>query len=386
LKALRHILGHRFRANPAFELVARDQLPEPYRADLVDGTPGVALIPRLGGPVTVKILNARAAALVRGLEAAGGLPDDVVKRGGPAANEAVARLVLDAALEIADGDRLISGPAAHGAVFDRGARVPAAGRLATLSTRAIRYGQCLMIYDVELLSRRLYSFGTIPRRAGWERVIDAADDVIGPLGLSRDGRARQILSENYQSSTLPNWLSWSLDHGPSELRPDLRYKLYISPRPEALIGCFPAIAAVLADLRVRSFKLGRGVPGLLRPDKLVAYFETLKHLRRVAGALASRLAKCPSQGVPFSAELSADGLLSWGVDPPPNERPSGAGPQESWRYWVSNRLASGLVHAQAAAGTGVEPWEYALDRLSLEGVDPLTWLPDDMGRSTTECI
>lgn len=376
---LHHILGHRFRANPAFDLIALDQLPERYRPSVLDGAmrpaPGVALVPRSGNGITVKILNGRAADLVRGLKVVGHLPSEVETEGA-AANQAVARLVLDGALEIEDGDRLVSGPRAHGTVCNGSPRVPASGRLAALSLRGIRYGQALMISDVQLLSRRLYSFGTIPRRFGWDLLMDTADDVIGPLGLSRGGFARRILAADYQPSTHPHWLSWSRELADSQQRPNLPYKLYVSPRPEALVACFPAVVTVLAEKGVWSFKIGRGTLGLLRPDKLVAYFEDVDHLHQVSNALARALQGCPSQGVPFTAQASTDGLLSWGMDPPPAERLLDSQPPESWRYWVTNRLASGMVHAQSAIDS-VEPCEFALDRLTLEGVDPLTWLPAD---------
>jgi hypothetical protein len=64
------------------------------------------------------------------------------------------------------------------------------------------------------------------------------------------------------------------------------------------------------------------------------------------------------------------------MDPPSAELLLGPLRQESWRLWITNRLAGGLVHAQAAGGP-VEPWEFALDRIALEGVDPSTWLPAD---------
>ena len=389
ITALRTVLGHRFRANPAFELLERDRLPERLRSDLAGGSStladGVVLVPRSAGDgaeggrpdggITAKILNVEATALIRSLTGAGHLPGDVAARGGDT-NRAIARLVLDGALEIEHGDRMVSGPPAHAAIFTRAARPPASGRLAALSRQALRYGQALRMTDVRLLSRRLYGFGTIPRHARWDLLMETADDVVGMLGLTRDGRAGRILSADYEATTYPNWLSWLRATDRPDTRPDLHYKLYVSPRPEAMVECFPAVVAVLADMDVWSFKVGRGVLGLLRPDKIVAYFEDADRLHRVARALARALDGCPAQGVPFTAESSVDGLVSWGIDPPPSEQVSASQPRQSWRYWIANQLASGLIHAQAAGG-GLEPWEFAVDRLSLEGVDPETWLPAD---------
>ena len=86
---------------------------------------------------------------------------------------------------------------------------------------------------------------------------------------------------------------------------------------------------------VRGLKLGRGLPGLTRPDKLVAYFGRLDDLQEAGAGLHRRLGGCPVHGVPFTAELSSDGLLSWGADRPRTV----PGQPESWRLWIASRLA-----------------------------------------------
>jgi hypothetical protein len=109
---------------------------------------------------------------------------------------------------------------------------------------------------------------------------------------------------------------------------------------------------------------------LLRPDKLVAYYPSFERLAAAADAVAGRLAGTPAQGVPFTAEIAGGGLLSWGVDPPPEGSWSGG---ESWRLWLTHRLATALLAGKQA--TGVEPWRFALERLRLEGVDTDSWTP-----------
>jgi hypothetical protein len=122
-----------------------------------------------------------------------------------------------------------------------------------------------------------------------------------------------------------------------------------------------------------AFKVGADAAGLLRPDKMVAYFDNFEALAAVADSLADALAGVSAHGVPFSAEITSDGLLSWGVDPPREERPPGWSGGQSWRLWVTNRLAGALL---AARGQGVEePWRFALERLRVEGVDVERWVP-----------
>jgi hypothetical protein len=131
---------------------------------------------------------------------------------------------------------------------------------------------------------------------------------------------------------------------------------------------------------------GADAAGLLRPDKLVAYFPDFDSLAGAAGVLADRLAGIPPHGVPFTAEIGGDGLLSWGVDPPRREGGKARG-EESWRLWLTHRLARALLavrHMNAAQGGpgghdgqagGPEPWQLALERLRLEGVSTETWTP-----------
>lgn len=369
--ALRHLLDRQFRANPAFELVTPDRLPARYRPDVGEADLGLVLLPRAGRGISAKVLNGMAANLVRSLAVAGPLPADAVADAGATTNEAVARLVLDGALEIEGDGGFVSGPRAHGVVFAGRHRAPPSGRLAELSHRAIRYGQALPIDDVATLSRRLYTFGAVPRSPRWEALVGPEDDLTGLLGLA-GGRAR--VPSEYAPAADPHWLSWSRGSGTDS--PGLTHKLYLSPTPEALLAGFPAVVRTFEEHRVRSFKVGRGVLGLLRPDKVVAYLEDRDRVDRLAGALAAVLDGYPAHGVPFTAEATPDGLVSWGMDPPSHERLLGAPFQESWRLWVTNRLASALVHARHAGGD-VEPWEFAVDRLALEGVDPATWLPTD---------
>jgi hypothetical protein len=86
------------------------------------------------------------------------------------------------------------------------------------------------------------------------------------------------------------------------------------------------------------------------------------------------LPNIPSQGVPFTSELDENGLLSWGIDPPSNEQALKWQERESWRVWLTNRLAIGIMSAKNA-DSSLEAWQFALYRLQQEGVDPKTWQP-----------
>jgi len=98
-----------------------------------------------------------------------------------------------------------------------------------------------------------------------------------------------------------------------------------------------------------------------------------------AGArqLARELGLVPAHGVPFTAEVAGEGLLSWGLDPPASEHLIEWQERESWRLWLTNRLANAILLARQDPERTIEPSLFALERLRLEGVDTTTWTPSE---------
>jgi hypothetical protein len=195
------------------------------------------------------------------------------------------------------------------------------------------------------------------------------------LGMTVGGHARRLLESAYEPSFDRGWYSFA--RTPVRAQIQAVCKLYVSPRPEALADAFPRIADAFVRSDVRSFKVGRGIEGLLRPDKIIAYFEDRKHMAEVAAALGRSLEDCPPQGAPFTADTYGNGLLSSGVDPPAGEE------AVSWRSWVTKRLAASLTAPRTTPG--VDPVAAALDDIRRAGVDPVRWLaPDDFGGSSPQ--
>lgn len=156
--------------------------------------------------------------------------------------------------------------------------------------------------------------------------------------------------------------------------PDPGYKLYVSPTLDALPRAIEAVADSLASGHgAKAFKVGADLGGLCRPDKLVVYFDRLDDLQDAAVSLEQRLGVCPAHGVPFTAAVTADGLLSWGADPPVFG--ADAGRVTSWRLWVSELLAEYLESARSDNENALQPWQFALERLRLAGIDTDTWVP-----------
>lgn len=238
-------------------------------------------------------------------------------------------------------------------------------RLRDLSLAALFVAASGALDDETAVARRLYRFGSMPRAPHLDDDFGPGDDPMAVLGLTAGGPVRRLLEGVYEPSTLPGWYSFARQPV-RELR-HAACKLYISPRPEAIGDTFPRVAATLAHAGVRSFKVGRGIAGVLRPDKIVAYFDDAAHLEVVRRAVLRRLRGCRPHGVPFTADAGGDGLLSWGIDPPPAAVPV------SWRSWLTRRMAAHLV--AAPAGTPAARMAYVLAALSREAVDTGTWLP-----------
>lgn len=240
------------------------------------------------------------------------------------------------------------------------------GRIARLSLAALRMAAEGSLTEPKDVARWLYSFGTAPRGPGIDRDFGPDDNTMAVLGLTAGGRVRRLLAASYEAHTFPGWYSFAWAKSPDQ-RP-IACKLYVSPAPEALTDAFPIIAEQFVRSEVRSFKVGRGVEGLLRPDKIVAYFEDHAHLQDVANALDQSLQSFPAQGAPFTAEAGVDGLLSVGVDPPPLGTAA-----TSWRSWVTKRLAISLTSPRAHEG--LDRVGTTLEEIRLAGVDAVSWKP-----------
>lgn len=237
------------------------------------------------------------------------------------------------------------------------------GRLSDLSARAIRVAAAHPSSDPTVLRRMLYRYGQIPATPSLMEAFGQDDEPMIVLDLIRGRPTRTRLEADYDASSHIGWLSFSR-HGRDGQLPAA--KLYVSPHPRSLGSVFPAIAEVMLALKVPSFKVGRGVSGLLRPDKIVAYFTDTAQLATVAAALAELLASTEPHGVPFTRQVDHQGAVSWGIDPPP----ANGQPQTSWRAWICHMLAITILEARNQSR---EPVGFVEAHLAEQGI--VAWAP-----------
>ena len=357
----------RYRAARRYRVVSPDELPPSVASHFAgcreDPEFGGALLPLGRETGALRALTRAASDLFRSLTRPRRL--DPASVGGP---DALARLVLDGVLEIEHEGAFVSGAGAHRAYFDGVPPARQASRLAVVSDDAVRYAESLGVDDSRVLRQRLYRYHARPASPDWWRRLAGDGAVARFLRIGRGNRPGLV------HALEAGWHYWRPARGPARGRP--AFKLYVSPGVDDVPAALEATLAVLGRTRgMVAAKVGRDVHALLRPDKLVAYFRDRDALRAASAELGAALRGMPAHGVPFTADLTGDGLLSWAADPPADTISIDWVGDGSWRAWVAGRLGSSLALAASEPGGPAPAWLFALDRLSLDGVDLATWAP-----------
>lgn len=372
----------RFRASPNYELVLFDRLDAQAREALAElaRDPGFYGImrPRSEQPsAALRSVDRETALLLLTLREPGPLP--LYARQADPTGDAVRRLVLDGVLEVRLGEAFVSGPdAATSSLFAVADRERSgSGRLGRLSWDAIDYGAALDLDDRDALAMRLYTYNRLPLSTPHAaRFHDAA----AILAMAVDDARLRDGGWAVTTGSGGHWINCSRQvrlgrrHSAADAAAQAMYKLYVSPAVDGLPAAVTELLAALESVGGRQFKMAATAAGLLRPDKVVAYFDDLERLRAVADRLSGRLAGMSAHGVPFTAGIDADGLLSWGVDPPAAARPLSWMPQQSWRSWIASTVAGAILEAKRHPGT-VSPAQFVRERLVLDEVDPDRWAP-----------
>jgi hypothetical protein len=292
----------------------------------------------------------------------------------------IAQLVLDGILEIESGENFVSGTAAVGTIFGEdfagGASIP--DRLTTLSLRAMQYGLLLGGLDLPCLSHRLYTYNTIPWD-GFKRLLFYAEYPVPKyLFSAAPDEISNLLRKHWEPDNLLEvkyWLSWSRPIADPKYfikSEKATFKLYISPLIDDLPKVFRLAIPILSASAAFCFKAGATVQGLLRPDKMVVYFENKEELMETATLLKNALCDCQPQGVPFTTQLDEGGMLSWAVDPTSPDLLSiikGGG----WRLKVTNHLALAIIQSQKEQFDMQKAMLFIKAKLLSVGINPQDW-------------
>lgn len=282
----------------------------------------------------------------------------------------IARLVLDGLLEIEANGRFHAGAGAHRILF-AAAGPPRGSAIAQLSLDALRHGAALGPVGPAVLARQLYRFNSQPISPAW-RTRFPSDSLIPQFLGQFDAPSRR--RAHPEPRVHGPWLVSEATRRHPPAATAAQFKLYLSPMPEHSPTAYRELRALLTARRGPfSIKVARDLPNLLRPDRMIAYFAEREDLLDSAKRLRCRLDGMPFHGVPFSTQIGSDGLLSWGADLAPDRALPLDDRDRSWRSWVTSRLAHALT--RAIAGNARSPVQFALDRVSLDGVNTTTWEP-----------
>jgi len=365
------------RLRPDRRVVLFDRLPADVRERLAPlrrdpDFYGVVATDEVGPGSPMVSVTRDVALLLLTLRDAGSLPAYVVEARRIDIEGTLKQLILDGILEVERDGAFVSGAAA----LENDVLEPAIpGRLAAISREALEVAASLVGATPADLEGRLYTYNFAPIGPRWSSRLGDRAAIRRYLGIDNSARANSIRAAWHGFREVDGWSVWStniaLQSRPTER--EVTYKLYVSPTLDALPDTLTKSAPIFAEAHAFAFKVGASIRDVARPDKLVAYFDTRERALECGEMLAEALAGTPAQGVPFSADAGADGLVSWGVDPP--ERPGWVG-DASWRRWVCRRLAHYLASALAAPGDGTSPTRFATERLRLDGVDTHSWAPD----------
>ncbi len=148
----------------------------------------------------------------------------------------------------------------------------------------------------------------------------------------------------------------------------LVHKVYVSPAVRDVATTLGVILTHAPLLGVPAWKVGADLAGLHRPDKIVLYLASAERADRVAAALALTLGGTAAQGVPFTGQVGASGIVSRGRDV--------AG--TSWRADVCRMVAESLCSSRASLGLQAAAADVADDALAVlasRGIDVATWHP-----------
>lgn len=250
-------------------------------------------------------------------------------------------------------------------------------KISEISNEAIRYAIKLNGLSKDSLIAKLYFYNRFPIFTG-----DLTDDELNNY-LCLKVLNEKILSElacNWlitYDDVYDTWLNCRTKASKNRIR-GIKHKLYVSPSICALKDTVCNVARIFNENKVVNFKIGKNISSLCRPDKIVAYFDSYDHLFGTAEKLWNAIGNYSAHGVPFTCQLYDTAMLSWGIDPPSDKSTPFSLEFQSWRLWVATLIASSIKSVKYNNDSEINEEEMLVlirKKLSLEGIDCLTWAP-----------
>ena len=191
------LIEKRFRANPGYELLLREQSVDRDGAPLPIPPPDEPLYgylrPKPSSHLTWRAVSPDTALLFLTLRRDGAVPDYFRSLFGGRTDNRLLRLVLDGILEVEHEGAFVSGPGARTPLIGDEAYA-GKGPIAALSIEALRYVEALGDLTIPEMTHRLYGFGRRPVTSAQKRTFRSCRDRhLQRLPGQRAACSRQIL-------------------------------------------------------------------------------------------------------------------------------------------------------------------------------------------------
>ncbi len=379
---LHFLLNAVFQSNPKYALIEWDSLHQPEQEVLAGSSINSAdifgvfkpLAPQEG--LSMKLAYKEVALLFYFLQQPGKLPNYIRAGYDDDMNMMLAKLVMEGVIQIESNGDFLSGTLAFKQLYEDNGHRQSWKYIETLSSKAIEYVVQLNYLDLGAALTRLYSYNTIPpplKNSAFNAPDETESFSDGENGPQTERELLKHWIRHSPTKEFP-WLMYTRDlNGYNRTKNNVTYKMYVSPLPSSLREVYEKTIMLLSSTKAFSFKTGINQDGMLRPDKFVIYFHEYEHLHEAAALLNTQLKEYPVQGVPFTAQLDDTGLLSYGIDPPGNNKLDSQG--GSWRAHVAEKLAVAVLQAKEAQLDAKDAYEYIINKIYLEQIDPHTWVP-----------
>ena len=380
------ILDKKFRQGRRFKLVEWNQL-HPSQKQLLSGLYDEAEVYGLFEPInqtqalTYKVAYREVAMLFLHLQHFEKLPHYFIAAGTHNITGTLIRLVLDEIIEIESETGYMAGamavPVIYGEDIFEENYLP--DHLSKLSVSAMYYAWMLWETNLQSVAAKLYAYNSLPWDGPMKARFNKTNTVEAFLFSRITEEEQKILDEHWNLNSIiqrRSWLSWSKKSIKEDLPLSSTFtcKLYISSLIYDLPEVFKRFIPVISSSSAFSFKIGDSIEGLLRPDKMVAYFYTKESLLNTAALLEESLGSYPPQGVPFTMQLDKSGLLSYGEDPPQSEvlKSIDGG---SWRASLTDQIALAMNQARSDKLDWQQSIRFIHAMLQTTGVNSHTWAP-----------
>jgi len=380
--------GERYTLTPFDDLDDRHR--ERFRLYVEDKRYCALLRPVIGVKLTIKAVNRDLAdflTLMKTPRLVGEALSQFPEKSGQDRKQFILQLVLDGVLEVQHEGTFISGLEAVNKVLLKSDRLseilPPSGeetRIQYLSKRALYFAiQCTSLQPRDI-SFLLYNYNRIPVNRRWHTHLPDEPSLRRFLGLREDNswpgmpdsvlpHAVRIDDDGQVNPYDQVWQSWRLGNR-KKSEDDPSYKIYFSPTIDSLPEVFDIVRTAAAGSEAYAMKIGRTLPSVLRPDKLIVYFPQYPPAREFAEEIARRLGSFPVHGTPFSCQVSEEtALVTMGVDPP-----ECFGERYSWRLYVVQKLGLAILGARDYTA---DPLAHIYSYIRLMGIDADHWRPTE---------